>query len=765
MLLPFQEQASKKITTRFREYMQDRLLVTLGKPVPFYQNLSSITGSGKTLILADIIEEIRSQLPVEPIVLWLSKGKVVVEQTYQNLSTGKYAALLGSYEVKPLLDCTQADVEDSSKGLLLIATVGKFNQKDKEQGDRKIFRAEFDTADQSLWDTLKIRQDSAKRRRPFLVVYDEGHNLSDQQTRLLLDLTPDAIIGASATLRVPDALNSTLERLRRDKNWKEEDFVATVKSSDVVTSGLIKEQIQLGGYVTPMEVAINEMLDDMRRVEALVEEEGLSFTPKAIYVSNTNVVPTANEDDTSNTAFEKRQARPIVIWRYLVQQGIDPKDIAVYCNLKFNKRCPPPPEFILFSGGDSDYERFVAGSFKHIIFNLTLQEGWDDPTCYFAYIDKEMGSKDQVTQVIGRVLRQPDRKHYGNKSLNTAHFYIRADEKNVFDEVLKDVRAQLAVEAPDIRLSVYRSSKGRSERPRVAVKKKRFVPEVAVDSKQARGPIKRIVDRIEDYRLDTVNTVGKGGHIKLLQTIGSGTEAVEEWIETEHSNRVTARWVFVRELQRHSAKAVNLCDIESEKFDALIEYNSLAAEHIREAAQKIVDAYLEHSMVVQNYESPIEVPDVLVIPADMVKYRNAVHEGYSGLNEFEKEFAGALDRSKRVWARNPSRGFFEIPLLDKGGTQNFNPDFLVWVDGALVAIDPKADHLITEAAARKLFQIKKLGTGPEIVVRLVTRGEWNPERRRTSSRGYAVWSLRNGVVHPINCDDLDEAVKVCLRLD
>jgi type III restriction enzyme len=118
-----------------------------------------------------------------------------------------------------------------------------------------------------------------------------------------------------------------------------------------------------------------------------------------------------------------------------------------------------------------------------------------------------------------------------------------------------------------------------------------------------------------------------------------------------------------------------------------------------------------------------------------------------------------------VWARNPSRGFFDIPLLDKGGTQNFNPDFLVWVDGALVAIDPKADHLITEAAARKLFQIKKLGTGPEVVVRLVTRGEWNPERRRTSSRGYAVWSLRNGVVHPINCDDLDEAVKVCLRLD
>jgi type III restriction enzyme len=61
--------------------------------VPFYQNLSSITGSGKTLILADAIEQIRSQLPLEPIILWLSKGKVVVEQTYQNLSAGKYAEI------------------------------------------------------------------------------------------------------------------------------------------------------------------------------------------------------------------------------------------------------------------------------------------------------------------------------------------------------------------------------------------------------------------------------------------------------------------------------------------------------------------------------------------------------------------------------------------------------------------------------------------------------------------------------------------------
>ena len=206
-LFPFQIEASSLIAERFQTYAQEPLFITRNKPVPFYQNLSAITGSGKTVILADAIEQMRSRLPVEPIVLWLSKGRVVVWQTLNNLSTGKYAGLLGGYQVKPLLECKALDVEDSTQGLLLVATVGRFNQKDKEQGDRRIFRVALDVADQPLWELLKSRKDSQGRKRPFIVVYDEGHNLSDQQTKLLLELGPDALVVASATLRVPEALS------------------------------------------------------------------------------------------------------------------------------------------------------------------------------------------------------------------------------------------------------------------------------------------------------------------------------------------------------------------------------------------------------------------------------------------------------------------------------------------------------------------------------------------------------------------------------
>jgi type III restriction enzyme len=50
------------------------------------------------------------------------------------------------------------------------------------------------------------------------------------------------------------------------------------------------------------------------------------------------------------------------------------------------------------SGGEQDFAVFTAGGYKHIIFNQSLQEGWDDPACCFAYIDKSMGSSIQVNE-------------------------------------------------------------------------------------------------------------------------------------------------------------------------------------------------------------------------------------------------------------------------------------------------------------------------------------------------------------------------------
>ena len=77
-LFEFQRSKAEQLAKNVIEYIKDPLLISNNHILPLYQALKSITGSGKTVILAEMIELLRAQLSTEPIVLWVSKGKVVV---------------------------------------------------------------------------------------------------------------------------------------------------------------------------------------------------------------------------------------------------------------------------------------------------------------------------------------------------------------------------------------------------------------------------------------------------------------------------------------------------------------------------------------------------------------------------------------------------------------------------------------------------------------------------------------------------------------
>lgn len=761
-LIKFQINASEQIAVRLAEYMKDPLPKTKSEIVPFYQNLSAITGSGKTLILADCIEQARAFLSTQPVVLWLSKGKVVVSQTLENLSNGKYADNIPNFDVKPLLDCKEKDLLDDKRGLLLIATVGKINQRDMEEGDRRVFQTGFDNADSSLWDMLKKRLSYAGIKRDLIIVYDEGHNLSDQQTQILLDLSPSALIAASATTKVPKALEWYIVRLKKEKSMKDKDLVVAVSNKEVVDSGLIKKHISLGGYLTPMELAINNLLDDMKETEKAAKKYDCRFLPKAIYVSDTNMLQATSEVDNHLVPFSERNARPIKIWRHLVDQGVNPDEIAVYCNLRFDKKFPKPNNFNLFSGGDNDYEEFIRGSYRHIIFNQSLQEGWDDPACYFAYIDKDMGSSTQVTQVIGRVLRQPNITHYPDDRLNMANFYIKTDEKDVFKSILEDVRRTLSIDIPEISISYHIGSSKNKEKPTEQPRHNVEVPDIAINSDRAMSEVKNAVDKMIDYTNDTKNTVGEGSTIRVITDIGSNNDGREVTTTTTHSNRVTVRWIFKRELQKLAKNAITICDISSPKFDALVEYSSNAATYVKEEAAKIAEIYRQNSVIMQNPADTVPVGEI-IIGEDSIGFKNSVHPQYSDFNDFELDFARELDKTGLIWMRNPKNGILKIKLLDGKGTDNFNPDFIVWKKNVIFALDTKGSHLIDTDSGRKLFFLEKACKGKDLIIKLVSEKKYNAQKQVIDQNGYTVWQLKQGQISPITCSTLKEAVDICVK--
>ncbi len=309
-LFPFQVRASQQIANRYlllagdkKRPMEHREWAT-----PFYQAVSALTGAGKTPILADAVEQIRSTMAADqqPIVLWVSKAKAVVEQTYANLEAGgKYCHLIGPFTVGYLADLSPDAVADGSTPTLALSTVGAFNRNEAARGGLNVHKAGADEDDVSLWAALSARVTRNGARRPLLVVYDEGHNLSDQQADLILDLEPDALLVAGATLRPLNLgrLGRVVDRLR-DYGWTDEalaDDKATihrclktaVSSKAVVEAGLVKQQVVIGASVSIMETMLDDMLDAMEATLKKAVDLGAGFEPKAIYVCKTNI----NQDD------------------------------------------------------------------------------------------------------------------------------------------------------------------------------------------------------------------------------------------------------------------------------------------------------------------------------------------------------------------------------------------------------------------------------------------------------------------------------------
>lgn len=770
-LFQFQQDAASQMADRYVEYIADPIKFGRGsmrREVPFYQALSSITGSGKTPILAQAVSEIVALSEIPPVILWLSKGKVVVQQSYANLAEGgKYNHLLPNVTVRLLSEYDPSDVSNSNEALLYFATVGTFNQKDREKSNLKIFSIDTDSIESTRWEALKIRERADGQKRPLVIVYDEAQNLSDQQTTLLLEQQPSVFLLASATLRFPAQFDiGVIQQLRSQGGYSDEDLITQVKSSTVVSSGLVKGIISLNGLNVPMQETISEMLSDLREAEAAARSQKLNFLPKAIYVCNTNILADdAGQTDDPKQPFVQRQAPPILIWRYLTEQcEVSPDDIAVYADLKTNRDFPLPTEFKLFSGGENDYEEFLAGNYRHIIFNQTLQEGWDDPSVYYAYVDKTMESSVQITQVIGRVLRQPNATHYESDSLNTAHFYVRVDRNDVFAQVVEDVRKGLGGDTQEVR--ILTSPPGTEEPITLAPKELRLIPRTAISNQATVMPVERIIEKVHDYSQDNINTRGIGRRRTINQVIGASDSDDSEWVNFEQSNRVNARWVFRREVARRYRPALMIMNTDLRKFDAKVGIGSNAYSSLTDNAAEAVNEYLRHAVIKQLKPNPYEIGSTLVRRGSMENFNNALHEGYDGLNPFELSFARALDQTGLTWARNRSQTGYKIPLVTLGQTNWFFPDFLVWIENKVICIDTKGTHLVETDARRKLLSIlPHKAVSVSVEVKFVVEGTWKSDATINSKDGFSVWELGSGrELRTIPFEDLDAVVRSFIPL-
>jgi type III restriction enzyme len=396
-------------------------------PIPFLGQLKAVTGSGKTPILAQTIGGLGHS-----VVLWTTRSSAVVEQTYTNL-TGKYRSLLPN-DVNILRAIPSQkiwrELIDGTCGLTIwILTVASWNEADANNGEGdarlRLRRPQPDWAgDGSPWDQLHT-----DLKRPLWVVSDESHNQSAVQLDQLAALGPKGFFMASATPIVNDLFTQWAAALNAGDRTRAllEAATVPVRTRDVVDANLLKTTIEVIDYRSGAEESLDGAIDALAKVDAAAEAESASVTPRAIYVVERSNPPRGSLDE----------ARPVVIWNYLRERGIRVNEIAIFTD---TKELPKDAERVTNLSQ-------LAGRYRHIIFNQTLQEGWDDPEAYVCYFDGVTKSFVRIRQIVGRVLRQPTAHRFASEALNTATLILQSPAETYEAVVSEFARRAAALRA------------------------------------------------------------------------------------------------------------------------------------------------------------------------------------------------------------------------------------------------------------------------------------------------------------------------------
>src|SRR4051794_29561871 len=147
-----------------------------------------------------------------------------------------------------------------------------------------------------------------------------------------------------------------------------------------------------------------------------------------------------------------------------------------------------------------------------------------------AYIDRNIGGNIQAEQLIGRVLRMPERHHYESdfEDLNTAYFHIKANSNEEFKEIVKKINKELENTVPEIKNEIVLASE-KDKLTYCPARKIRYFPKVGtINEDQARLNIQYILEhKVKDYsKVDPSLVEPYGGRTITDIKIGKSSLAI-----------------------------------------------------------------------------------------------------------------------------------------------------------------------------------------------------------------------------------------------
>ena len=403
---------------KFQQFAIDDLFEKIGavwveKPesiVERYVYLVAPTGAGKTVMMGNLLERLTDTSTQEGLeeraYIWLTPRPLLAKQSRKSLEE-KYALNCRDFDdnVKELKN---NEVFFCNWELLKTGNYGK--------EERSVERNTF-------WKMI----DATKERRDIILLIDEAHfGVATEATDSIIQgIDPAVIVKFSATLEVDE---------------RDEGRTVLVEEESVIGEGLITKEITIQTEDEILESAEAIGDDDGRRELFLqTAKNRREELVKAYRKIKSDINPLVliqlpnemkgSERETKKTEEERQEVRDSKAYQYLIKNGVDEKNIAIW--LSEEKQNLERGEV---EKNDSEIE--------YLFFKMAIATGWDCPRAKILVVFRNVSSKPFKIQTIGRIRRMPTHQHYKNEDLNTSYVYTeynKADSDILELERKKDV--------------------------------------------------------------------------------------------------------------------------------------------------------------------------------------------------------------------------------------------------------------------------------------------------------------------------------------
>lgn len=383
--IKYQKEAIEEIVFTSTRYIKDddQKLIVFQAP----------TGSGKTIMLAEGISRIVKELASEKELsfVWISVN-FLHEQSKDKLEK--------HFENERLLDCINiSEIQNNELEQNQIVFVN-WDSLNKE--GISLFMSD----NEKDWNLSKVAENTKDAGREIILIIDESHRTAktSKSQEIVNMIDPNLTIEVSAT----------------PKEGVTNDHKITVKLSEVVAEGMIKQEVQINpgiGRVETNEDIIKEALKKRNELQNLYKEAGTKINPLLLIQ-----IPKKKSSDIrepEDKIIEILNKDSITLKNGKLALWLADKDKKV--NLEYLEK------------DDSGVEVLV--------FKEAIAQGWDCPRASILLLQREWNSENYVfnIQTLGRIMRMPEQKHYENfPVLNVGYVYTASDNFEIVEDLAKD---------------------------------------------------------------------------------------------------------------------------------------------------------------------------------------------------------------------------------------------------------------------------------------------------------------------------------------